>query len=177
MSDIYVMESANLYCGGDGPEASKHLTLDSFKLPTMEEATQEHRPGGGPGAINIALGQNPLEMSFKLVGWDPQTLQLFGLGARRPRVYTALGAVMAKGAGTIHEAKVIVEGRLIRIEPDEFKRGELMGHDHSINEIWHYELWFGDKEMQYFDLRTATWRVGGVDENADTRRILRIPGS
>ena len=50
-----------------------------------------------------------------------------------------------------------------------------MGHNYSINGVMHYELHFGGKEMVYWDFWTNEWRTGGVDRNADTNQILRIP--
>ena len=64
-----------------------------------------------------------------------------------------------------------------KIEADAFQRGELMGHEYAVNEITHYELWFDEKEKIAWDFYTNTWRVNGVDENADTNRILRVPAT
>jgi hypothetical protein len=70
-----------------------------------------------------------------------------------------------------------MEGRLSRIAPDEFKRGDLMGNDYAINELTHYELYFDRKEKFYWDFFTNGFRVDGIDTNADENAILRIPSS
>ena len=47
-------------------------------------------------------------------------------------------------------------------------------HEYSIKSIVHYELYFGSEEIYYWDMFTNEFRVGGVDINFDTNRILRI---
>jgi len=39
----------------------------------------------------------------------------------------------------------------------------------------HYELWFADKEKLYWDFFSTDWRIDGVSQNDDERRILRVP--
>lgn len=177
MSNFYVMEAVNLFCGDHDPTNSKHLTLASLTLPTLEEATADHQPGGSVAALQIGMGViNALEVSFKLNGYDPDMMSMFGLGKRQRHVYTAYGLVRDKRTSAAIEAKAIFHARLGRLEPDEFSRGELMGHKHGLIEIMHYESYFAGKEKHYFDFFTQAWRVDGVSQNADERRILRIPG-
>lgn len=174
---IYVMEAVNLFVGDHDPTASKHLTIQEMKLPTLQAIYADHHAGGALVQIEIELGIQKLEPTFKLAGVDPALLREFGLGSRLKNVFTAYGKIIDKRAGRAIEAKSIMEGRLGKIEPDAFQRGELMGHEYAINEITHYELWFDEKEMIVWDFYTNTWRVNGVDENADTNRILRIPST
>ena len=75
----------------------------------------------------------------------------------------------------MHPTRAVIEGRLGKIEPEAFKRGELMGHDYSINEVMHYELWFGEKEKLFWDFFSGDWRLDGTSQIDDERRILRIP--
>lgn len=175
---LLITEAMNLFVGDDDPANSKHLTLMSTKLPTMEEVTQTHHGGGAVGEIEVGgLGLKALQITFKLAGKDPQVMRQFGLGSRSVMPYTAYGAIRDKRTGTYQELKVIAEGRLGRIEDDEFKRGELQGQDHVINEIMHYEVHWGGAELWFYDWKTTTWRVDGVSQNAAVRNILRIPGT
>ena len=172
---VYVMEAANLFCGDHDPTASKHLTLAELRLPPLQEIYQDHHAGGARVAIEVALGIQKLEPTFKLNGWDPDLLVQFGLGAGQSRMFTAYGVIRDKRTGIATEAKAIMQGRLGRIEPDAFQRGELQGHEYGINEVVHYELWFADKEKIFWDFFGGDWRLDGVSQNADERQILRIP--
>lgn len=175
MSTIYIMEAANLFCGDHDPTASKHLTLTELKLPSLEELYQDHHPGGSRVQIEVAVGIKKLEPTFKLGGWDPDLLSQFGLGATNPKVFTAYGVVRDKRTGVASEAKAVIEGRLGKIDPEAFKRGDMMGHDYSINEVLHYELYFAEKEKLYWDFFSTDWRIDGTSQNDDERRILRVP--
>lgn len=177
MSLLYVQEAFNLFVGDDGPNNSKHLNLTSLKLPTLEEKSQDHFAGGAIGEVAIGgLGLSKLEVSFKIAGHDPQIMSQFGLGTRWNMPYTIYGLVRDKTGGAPVELKSVIQGRLAKIEGDEMRRGELMGHDHMIHEVLRYQLWFNQKEKYYYDFLTSEWRVDGVPQNADARNILRIPG-
>ncbi|PZU95577.1 MAG: phage tail protein [Chelatococcus sp.] len=177
MSTIYVQEAVNLFCGDDDPTKSKHLTIAEHKLPVFTEKTQDHHAGGSKVGIDLGLGAiEKFDSTFKLKGYDPDLLAQFGLGSKMRRVYTSRGLIRDKRTGRAIESKAIIEGRLIKIESDAFSRGEFVGHDYSIAEIMHYEFYFDGKEKVYWDFFTSEWRIDGVDENADERRILGISG-
>ena len=177
MSTIYVMEACNLYAGDHDPTKSKHLTIQELKLPTLQAMYADHHAGGALVQIEVEVGVEKFEPTFKLGGWDPHLLTGFGLGTRLKDVFTDYGKIIDHRVGRAIEAKAVIEGRLGKIEPDAFQRGELMGHEYAINEVTHYQLWFDEKEKIYWDFYTNSWRVDGVDQNSDTNRILRIPGN
>jgi P2 family phage contractile tail tube protein len=171
---IYIMEAANLFCGEHDPENSKHLTLEELKLPDLQEILVDHNPGGGKIGVEFAVGVQKLEPSFKLKGWDIGLLRTFGLGTPGRKTFTAYGVIRDKRTGKAIEAKAIIEGRLSKIAPEAFQRGEAMGHDYAVNEVLHYELFFDGKEELYWDFFTNTVRLGGVDPDASVNNILRI---
>lgn len=174
MANLYVIEAANLFCGAEDLGSSKHLTISNLKLPTMEEKTTEHHPGGSLFAVNISgLGFNPLSATFHLAGYDPDMLALFGLGDQLRRRYTAYGVVRDKLSGRPIQAKATMDARLQRIEQDAFSRGNLAGSDYALAEMMHYECYFDGTERFYFDFASVMWRVNGVDQN-DERRLLGL---
>jgi phage tail tube protein FII len=176
----YIFEGVNMIAGDDGPDNSKHLTLDSVKMPDLEENSQEHFGGGAIGAIMVGgLGLKALEIGFKAKGFDPQLKRQFGLGlpGKRRINYTIFGVYRDLQGGDLQEMKAVAEGRLASISGDEMKRGELQGFDYKITEIMRYRLYFGNKEELFYDYFTSEWRVGGVSQNSAMNRILRIPTS
>lgn len=173
-SNYFVMEAANLFCGDHDPTASKHLTLSELQLPSLEEIYQDHHAGGSRVQVEINVGISKLTPTFKLSGTDPELLGQFGSPSGTVRVFTAYGAIRNKRTGEIVQSKAIMHGRLGKISPEAFKRGELQGHDYAINEVLHYELWFGGAEKIYWDFFTAEWRLDGQDGNAAERRALGL---
>lgn len=176
MATFYVMEAVNLYLGDLDPTNSTHLELEELKLPALEEIMQEHHAGGALVKVEYSLGIEALKPTFKLKGWNPVALGQFGLGSRMRHSYTAYGVIRDKRTGRAIEAKSVIEARLGKVESDAFKRGDLQGHDYAFNEVMHYELHIDGAEKYFFDNWTSDWRVNGLSENADERRILRIPG-
>jgi len=175
MATIYIRELMNIFAGDTGQERSKHLTLESLKLPGLEEKTAEHNPGGGIGEIEIgSLGLKALTVAFKLKGSDPQTMSLFGINGRVAMPYTIYGVVRDKQTGGAIELKAIVYGRLTKLEQSEFKRGDIDDQDHEIKEITHYEVYWNKVEKFFYDFYASTWRVDGIDQFAAERAILRI---
>jgi phage tail tube protein FII len=173
---LLIQEAANLYVGDDTPNANKRNNLTSLKLPTLEEISASHHAGGAIGEIEVGgLGLRALQLTFKLAGHDPQVQSQFGLGQRGRQPFTTYGLIRDKGiSNRAIEVKAIAWGRLGRIEGDEFTRGDsLLGHDHMVHEILRYGVWFDGAEKYYYDWETGTWRVDGVDQNADERSILR----
>jgi P2 family phage contractile tail tube protein len=175
---LLINEAFTMFVGDDGPDNSKHANIVSIKLPTLEEFSQSHFGGGAVGEVNIGnLGLKALEITFKTFGIDPQINSNFGLSDRGIMPFTIYNAIRNKDGSKPIERKIIVRGRLGRVDEDELKRGEAGGHDHTIHEILHYEVYFDGKEMYYYDYLSTTWRVNGGQGNADIRRILRIPGA
>jgi P2 family phage contractile tail tube protein len=170
------MEGVNLYVGDNPPNNSKHLNLESVKLPELEDMTQSFHPGGSIGQIEVAgMGLKALELTFKLKGWDAQAMSQFGLGSPSQLPFTIYGVARDKNGNVPIEVKAIVRGRMTKLTGDEIKRGDLMGHDFAIKEILHYEFYYATAEKYYYDFLSVTWRVDGASQNSAENTILRIP--
>ena len=172
---VYIMEAVNLFVGDADPTKSKHLTIAELKLPDLVGIYADHHAGGALVATEFEVGVEKLEPTFKLNGFDPDLLAEFGLGSRVRNKFTGYGVIRDQRTGRAIESKAIIEARLGRIAPDAFQRGELQGHEYSMNSVVHYELWFDGQEKVYWDFFANEWRVGNVDQNSDINRILRIP--
>lgn len=174
MSKLFVPEAFNLFAGpASDQNASKHLTITENTFPKLEEKTVEHHPGGSIGAITIGgLGLSALEHSFKLSGADPQTMALFGQSGVS---WTSYAVLRDKQGNSPVEWKVTEVGRLVNLENDNLKRGDLSSQTHKIQEITFYEMLIGGNEIYYYDFFANIWRVNGVDLNQQTNTILRVP--
>ena len=175
MATIYIPEAINLFVTDNGPDNGKHLKITDVTLPKMTEKTMEHHPGGGIGAIKIGgLGIEALEVGFKLVGFDPQSLAQFGLGGTGQVPYTILGAVRDKQTGTSIQLRASAWGRLTEIDSGTWKRGDAAEQTHKIEEITLYQLYWNKVEVYYYDFYNSTWRVNGVSQVDDVNAILQI---
>jgi P2 family phage contractile tail tube protein len=173
MSTMFVVNNFNLFVGLD-PGAGKHLTLQEMKLPALQAQYQDHMAGGAAVGIEIETGINKLEPTFKLVGVDPQALTQFGLGSKIKNVFSAYGVVQDRRTGREIEMKVIMEGRLGKVDAEAYQKGNLLAHDYAINEVTHYEVFFDRRELVYWDFYENVWRIDGVDQNGTANQIMRI---
>jgi P2 family phage contractile tail tube protein len=174
-NSVYVMEAANLFCGDADPSRSNHLTITDLKLPTLEENYVDHVPGGAPVAMEIDTHINRLEATFNLAGWSPEVMVMIGNSERANQVFTAYGVIRDRRTGIAMEGKAILGGRLGRVNPQSWRRGDLQHHEYSIRSIVHYELYLDGGEIYSWDFFLNQRRIGGVDLNFDINRILRIP--
>ncbi len=173
---IVLQEACNLFVGDDGPDNSKHLNLDSIKLPDLEELTESFYGGGAIGAVEVGgMGLKALEATFKLKGWDEQAMSQFGLNRRTLFPYTVYGVARDKNGNAPIEVKAVMRARMTRVMQDEIKRGSLMNTDFALKEMLTYQLFFNKQEKYYYSYLTSEWRVDGVSQVSEENGILRIP--
>lgn len=183
---IYTLESANLICGNSGnktaPGISTHLVLQELKLPALEENNVDHSPGGAPIGIEIPTHINKLEATFNLAGWDADVMIFLGREEKRYQKFTTWGLMRDRRSGDALQLYSVIEGRLGRVNPTAFSKGNLMAHEYSIKSITHYELHMQELkgaelfEIYYWDFFTSTKRIGEVDQNKELINLLHIPG-
>ena len=184
---VYVMESANLICGdtrgSSAPGISTHLVLQELKLPGLEENYVDHTPGGAPIAIEIPTHMNKLEATFNLAGWDPTLMTYIGQNDPYYQRFTAYGLIRDRRTSRALQATAIMEGRLGRVNPTAFSKGNLMAHEYSIKSIVHYELYMQvtegaqPAEIYFWDFFTSDRRIGGRNLNEDMIQLLAIPAN
>jgi len=184
---IYTMESANLICGdtagGTAAGISTHLILQELKLPGLEENYVDHTPAGAPVGIEVPTHMNKLEATFNLAGWDPDVMTFIGQNERRYQRFTAYGLIRDRRTSNALQAYAVIEGRMGRVNPTAFRKGDLMAHEYSLRSITHYELHMQVSqdqaeplEIYFWDFFTSTRRIGRKDLNADMIQLLKIPG-
>ena len=184
---VYTLESANLICGdvvgtsGPMPGASTHLILQELKLPSFEENTVDHTPGGAMVGIDIPTHMNKLEATFNLAGWDNEVMTFVGRNNPYYQRFTAYGLIRDRRSSAALQSVAIMEGRLGRVNPTAFSKGNLMSHEFTIKSIVHYELWMqldpGNAtpvEIYWWDFFTSRFRSGQEEISADLHRILGI---
>ena|SRR5215204_3339234 len=189
---IYTMEAANLFCSNLGvenqPGFTTHLMLQELKLPGLEENFVDFLPAGSPVATEVKTHVNRLECTFTLNGWQPSIQQLIFPSSALQKVYTAYGVIRDHRTGRANKAEAIMYGRLGRVNPTAYRKGDLMQHEYSIRSITHYELRMESNpgsgvvdagtttmlEIYRWDFFENTFIVGNTDVTAAENRILGI---
>ena len=195
-STVYVMESANLICGdtrspenpgaGGGsttPGVTTHLILQELKLPALEENTVDHAPAGAPMAIEVPTHFNKLEATFNLAGWDSAVMSFVGQTDAYHQRFTAYGLIRDRRTSVALQAIAVIEGRLGRMNPTAFSKGNLMAHEYSIKSIVSYRLSMQKAKnaspvlIYKWDFFTSKFESGRFNLNNDLTSLLGIPSS
>jgi len=175
MSDILLMDAANLFVGDHDPEKSKHLKIKNLTLPTLEFEVVDHTGGGAAMGVGWSMGVlKKLEMGFQLVGFDEECYRAAGVGSNQVVTFTARGVISRKSDGKKFGIRAIVKGSLGKIAPDQFERSAALGHDHNVAEITYYKLTVGRDEWFEIDFFNTVRKRFGVDELAEARLLLGL---
>ena len=173
---IYVMDYANMFCGS-GPtndKDSNHLVLTEVKLPSLEMQYQDHRAGGAPIAIEIPTVINRLEVTFVLVGITRQVMELVDSWVNIEREFYIYGNVRDQMAGTAFQAAAAIRGQLGRVDPTNFRKGDVMSFNYSIRAIHRYEFGIQGHLVYYWDYFNNQRYNGGNDMNRVINDNLHI---
>ena len=175
----WTMEAANLYCGDSASDAnaSNHLTLTELKLPGLDLQYVDHRAGGAPVAIEIDTVIARLECTFSLVGVSPQVMGMLGSWSTQKRVFNAYGVIRDQVTGQAAQAQAQLNGQLSKVDPTNWRRGDVMHVAYAIRGITHYELNIAGEPIFFWDFSTNTRIVGGVDQNKLINGLLQIGGA
>lgn len=145
--------------------------IDSVTLPKLTRKVEEWRGGGMHGPVEIDLGLEKLELSFKAGGFLEDAVIAFGgttIGANQWRF---AGAYQDDATGAVVAVEVVVAGRLREFDPGEAKAGDDTEHTHTIS-CAYYRLSAGGRDLIEIDMPGMVFRVDGRDVVADIRRAI-----
>ena len=132
-------------------------------------------------AIEIPTHINRLEATFNLAGWDPEIMTYIGSEDALLQRFTAYGLIRDRRSAAALQATAVMHGRLGRVNPTAFSKGNLMSHEYSIRSITHYELMMqidaNDKnpaEIYFWDFFTSEFRTHNNDLTEDLIRTLAL---
>lgn len=177
MAEITELEACNLYCEDEDPSKSQFLVLEEIKLPSFQEKTKEHMGGGTIGAIKIGMRSfEAPELTFKLRGFNIDVLDKFMTAPTGRRKYTMLGNVRELQSSREYQAKIVVEGRMTKVDMGSFQRDAGISTDYGIDEVVHYEFHLDGQERYYWNVFDGPlgWRVNGVAQFQGMARNLGL---
>jgi hypothetical protein len=126
---------------------------------------------------------NKLEVTFNLAGWSAEVMKLLARDEVPHQMFTAYGLIRNRSDSTALQCIATMHGRLGRVNPTAFSKGNLMHHEYSIKSIVFYSLFmqtiYGTnlEEIYYWDFFTSVRRVGGIDLNRQMVQLLGIPAN
>jgi P2 family phage contractile tail tube protein len=173
MSDLMVMEAANVFIGEENPDKGKALQIQNLTLPNIEFVTVDHMGGGAVAELSIHMGVlKKMEPAFKLIGFDEDAYAAAGIGSNKSKMFTFRGGLRRKRDSRLYAAVATINGCLGKATPDQFDRSNAFGHDHMIVEVVRYRLVVSGRTWFDFDYWEQRREQFGIDEFAEMRSIL-----
>ncbi|MBK1868248.1 phage major tail tube protein [Taklimakanibacter albus] len=147
--------------------------MESVKLPDLKQVFEDWRGGGMPGAVEVELGIEKMQIEFKIGGVDRNLLKMWGLQQGAIKPFQILGHAVAEDSDESLGVSAYVRGKLGEIEFDEFKTGSLANISYVVK-MHYYRLRVGDEDMVEYDPINLVYKIGGVDQLAAQRANLGL---
>lgn len=163
-----ILKNFNLFIDGRG-YAGK---VDTLKTPTLTIVGEDFRAGGMDSSVMVELGQEKLEATFTLSGYNSETLALWGVGEGQEIPFTARGTLESFD-GTAQPVKVSMTGKVRSIEPGEWKAGERSSLAYTLD-LSAYKYEQDGVTIHEIDIPNMVRIVNGVDRLKTQREHLGI---
>ncbi|MCA1305018.1 phage major tail tube protein [Nitratireductor aquimarinus] len=162
----YILRNCTIFTD----RVSKIGQASEISLPVPAEKLEEIRNAGMVMPIDVPMGYEKNEASFKLTAFDPQVIRLFGLAVGQEREFMVTGA-LAHEDGTVINATAYIRGRLVRNNHGTWKPGEAGESEHSIA-LRYYRLEVDGETLIEMDPFSVS--IGGVSQTAAIRSALMV---
>lgn len=162
----YIMRNAALFLN----RVSYIGQASEVGFPQMKRKMQEVFNAGMEVPIEVETGFEMPEQSFKMTGFDPATLQLFGLAIGTETEIMATAANVDDD-GTTHSMVAYIRGKIKEVKPDSHKRGNITEVDYAVS-FRYYKLEIDGQPILEMDPFGVS--VGGVSQTANIRRALLV---
>ncbi len=163
-----ILKNFNVFIDGRGYAG----VAEEMQLPTLGLATEDFRAGGMDGTIKIEMGQEAMECTITLSGYDLATLGLWGIGEGNNVPITARGALESLD-GTVTPIVVNLSGTIRSLEPGGWKAGEKSTLQLTID-VRSYKYTQNGQAIHDIDLINMVRIVNGKDRLAAQRSALGI---
>ncbi|MBJ7550733.1 phage major tail tube protein [Marinomonas ostreistagni] len=165
---INILKNFNLTVDGRGEVGA----IDEYTPPTFEILTEEYRGGGMDSADDIDMGMAPIEVMFKMNGYDLETMALWGVGQGSSIPLTARGWLQDQdGVNTsiIHN----MTGRITKMEQEAWKAGERSGVVFTVRPKY-FKITHGSTVITEIDIKGSVRNINGTDQLAAMRSALGL---
>lgn len=162
----YVLRNCNIFVD----RVSKIGQASEITLPVPAEKVEEMRNAGMVMPIDIPMGYEKLETSFKLTAFDPQVITLFGLAIGVEKEFMITGS-LAHEDGTVVNATAYIRGRLIKSDHGSWKAGEVGENDFQIT-MRYYRLEVEGSTLIEADPFNVS--IGGASQTDAIRAALLV---
>lgn len=171
------LEEANMFCGKAPTSVSNslHLKLAGVKLPHFEEHYVDHSPGGCPVSIEVDMIFNRLQCNFTILGYDESVYETIRAWSDNQNWFFFYGLLRDQLTGGYLRVEAIIKGRLGKVEPHAWERGQLFYTESEIRSIIAYKLLVGGYVVYDWNFELNRLQVGAVADPSPPDIVVTIP--
>lgn len=162
----YILRNCTIFVDRE----SKVGQAKEITLPVPEAKVDELRNAGMVLPIEVTLGYEKLENSFKMTAFDPQPLKLFGLKPGSTKEFMVTGALVDED-GTTHSAVAYIRGFMKKTDAGTWQNGEMSETDFEVS-VRYYKLEVDGQELIEMDPFNVS--IGGVSQTDAQRAAMLL---
>jgi P2 family phage contractile tail tube protein len=163
-----ILKNFNLYVDGRGFAG----VVDELQLPTLGLVVEDFRAGGMDASVAVEMGQEKLEASFVLSGYEENVLNLWGIGQGTTVPLVARGALESLD-GSVTPVVVYMNGTIRSMEPGAWTAGEKSTISFTMD-LRSYKYTQAGRTINDIDIPNMVRIVNGTDRLAAQRNAIGI---
>ncbi len=163
-----ILKNFNLYVDGRGYAGN----VDEVQLPALNVVSEDFRAGGMDAAIELDMGMEKLEATFKVSKFDRNLIAKWGLTAGGNVPLTLRGALESLD-GTVQAVVVKLSGRIHGMEFDAITPGAKSGMTFRMAARAYSYTQAGETLID-IDVLNMKRIIDGVDRLAEQRRAIGL---
>ena len=163
-----LLKNFNLYVDGRGYAG----VCDELQLPNLALVVEDFRAGGMDASVAVEMGQEKLEASFVLSGYEENVLNLWGVGQGTTIPLVARGALEDLD-GSVTPVVVYMNGTIRSMEPGAWTAGEKSTITFTMD-LRSYKYTQAGRTINEIDIPNMIRLVNGVDRLAAQRNAIGI---
>lgn len=161
-----ILKNFNLYVDGRGYAGN----AEEVQLPALNVTGEDYRAGGMDAAIEIDMGMEKLEASFKLSKWESNIDSLFRSPGQVPMTFRG---ALEDLDGTVKPVVVKMLGKIHGIEPDAATPGAKASKTYRVPLV-SYSYTIDGRVVHDIDVRNMKCVIDGTDRLAAQRKAIGL---
>lgn len=163
-----ILKNFNLFVDGRGYAGN----VEELQLPNMALKVDDFRAGGMDSSVALDMGQEKMEFSATLTGFDLDVLKLWGVSTSNIKQFIARGA-LEDIDGTVTPVAAYIGGTIRSLELGAFKAGDKSTLKLTVDvRTYRYEQ--DGQEIYNIDIENMVRTINGVDQLKAKRAALGI---
>jgi len=162
----YILKDVTLVAA-DGNRSGQTMEIT---IPVMEKTMEDFRNAGMLKPREVSMGYEVTTCSFKETAFDPEMLQLYGIGQGRASPLIAYG-YMESEDGREHSTRFEMSVDVKKIDAGSWSPASKAETEYEVT-VHSGVLYVDDAEVFAFD--DFSMRIGGVEQRPGRRDALRL---